>query len=590
MYEVISKLELRGKRIGFEVKDTHGNKHKYSDAKIKQMMQQGEIFDITYNSRGFQFKDKGRTISSLPSIEHKKVSLDKNRKTKIVVDEYTDNALHRHILNSGVLQYNSRDFVQAIIDYCKNKENSRVLSISGLRGTGKTTGILQAINKLSDLNNTVLITIDEAANMDCLDLRNLILSKYKNKKYIFIDEITRIKDLVNNSAFLADNLCMSGKKVILSGTDSLALVKAENAALYHRMININVTHISYEEAKKTANYSLHEYIEMGGLYRADRIKDIDGLRNYIDTAVVSNIMNTLTKNKGITSLLNIDGISIRKLRTIVFRIIYAVVYMNTQKIRPTNAKFIIDLFDYSTSALYNAQNLNTLVCSQIGIDEVIKTNLQEVTSVLNAMQELGLIIKVENLYNKLECNYYITNPSIVNQLLKSIVNILETTNLPKKTNATINAKKGLLFESIVVTHTKRVADKFGNKVYYYHDNTNAEIDLIVEKVTGTSFDDLYLYYEIKMTNDSDTAVVKSQWLNSPIINSNINGKVIGRGIIYGGKSKVFKGFENSQTYPPKNMTLQQIETQNLNIELISAEDYLINTKNKLSILETYYEE
>lgn len=58
MYRVISKLVLKGKRIGFEVEDTNGNKYKYSDAKIKQMMQEGQIFDITYNSRGFQFKDK----------------------------------------------------------------------------------------------------------------------------------------------------------------------------------------------------------------------------------------------------------------------------------------------------------------------------------------------------------------------------------------------------------------------------------------------------------------------------------------------------------------------------------------------------
>lgn len=102
---------------------------------------------------------------------------------------------------------------------------------------------------------------------------------------ILIDEITRVKDLVSHSAFLADTLCMSGRKVVISGTDSLVLAKMEYAGLYHRVNAINVTHISYAEARRTAEQSLKEYIDMGGLYRAQAITDIEGLRQYIDTAV-----------------------------------------------------------------------------------------------------------------------------------------------------------------------------------------------------------------------------------------------------------------------------------------------------------------
>ena len=62
------------------------------------------------------------------------------------------------------------------MEYCKSKEN-RVLSISGLRGTGKTTGVLQAIEKLNCFNDTVFINIDENANMNCLDLRDMLMQK-----------------------------------------------------------------------------------------------------------------------------------------------------------------------------------------------------------------------------------------------------------------------------------------------------------------------------------------------------------------------------------------------------------------------------
>lgn len=383
---------------------------------------------------------------------------------------------------------------------------------------------------------------------------------------------------------------MNGKKVIISGTDSLALTKSKNAGLYHRLININVTHISFAEAQRTANQSLREYIEMGGLYNKDIIRDIDGLREYIDTAVVENIMNTLTKNNGVESLLNIDKIGETKLRTIVFRILYAVTYVNMQRIKSTNINFMINLYEHSSSNLYDADSLNSLLCREMHVDKIIDTNIQEVGTVLNALQELGLLIKVQNLYNRRQFQYYITNPSIANQIMKSIVDILDTTNLRKRPNATVKGIKGKIFESIVITHTKRVADKLGYTTYYYNDKAKAEIDLIVEKVTGTAFEDLYLYYEIKMTSDADTAVVKSKWINDSRITANQNGKILGKGIIYGGITKRFTGFEHNDVYPPPGMTLEQIEQQNMNIELINADDYLKNTKEKISILDSYYQD
>ena len=217
---------------------------------------------------------------------------------RIVVDTYTGKELKNYVsvVLTGITE--SRDFVKAIDEYVYSSEN-RVLMVSGLRGVGKTIGILQAIRDIGDYDGTVFINIDAEADMDCLDLRNLINSKYMDKKYIFIDEVTRIKDLVSNSGFLADKLCNSGIKVILSGTDSLSLIKSEGSGLYHRAINKNVTHISFMEAKRTANQSFKDYMEMGGLYKADAIKDLEGLRQYVDTAVVDNILNTFSKNKRI---------------------------------------------------------------------------------------------------------------------------------------------------------------------------------------------------------------------------------------------------------------------------------------------------
>lgn len=150
-------------------------------------------------------------------------------------------------------------------------------------------------------------------------------------------------------------------------------------------------------------------------------------------------------------------------------------------------------------------------------------------------------------------------------------------------------KRGVLFESIIVAHTKMVADKYGNTLYYYHDTNNREVDLIIERQTMDEFDDLYIYYEIKMTRDPNIAVVKSKWINDSAVDkfAEAQGTVIGKGIIYGGDTQIFNGFTDKNMLPPKGMSLQDIERQNSGIELIAAEDYLLHTEDKLQSLERY---
>lgn len=506
---------------------------------------------------------------------------------KVVVDTYTDLKLKEYVTSALTDISESRDFVKAIEEYISSNE-TRVLMISGLRGTGKTVGVLQGIRNINDYENTVFINIDATAEMDCFDLRNLIESEFVEKKYIFIDEITRVNDLVSNSGFLADKLCKSGKKVILSGTDSLALTKSEGSGLYHRAINKNVTHINFMEAKRTAGQSFKDYMEMGGLYQADTLKDIDGLRQYIDTAVVDNILNTLNKNKKISSLLNLSNLAseISKLRTIVFRIIYAIIYASAKGMKEVNVSFIINLFHYADSKLYDIRSLNSLVCSQMGVDERIEASEKEVLTVLEAMLELGLLVKVGNICKEGSFQYYITNPSIINQVLYSMVSILDTTGLEKKTNSSIKGFKGKIFESIVVNHTKLAADKLGFQTYYYHDMKNREVDLIVRNKLQDEFEDWFVCYEIKLTTDIDTAVVKSCWINDNEVNSFMEelGEIREKGIIYRGVDSEFSKFMSKDVYPPKNMTIEEIELQNQGIKLFSVETYLSNINHVLGVL------
>lgn len=65
----------------------------------------------------------------------RRVSLSRSIKHKVVIDAFTGDELKQYINNLGIAKLKERDFVQGIVEYCSHPVN-RVLSISGLRGTG----------------------------------------------------------------------------------------------------------------------------------------------------------------------------------------------------------------------------------------------------------------------------------------------------------------------------------------------------------------------------------------------------------------------------------------------------------------------
>ena len=501
-------------------------------------------------------------------------------KERIIYDCYTGDNLKEYIKSTGVSKLEERDFVKGIGEYLRSK-HLRVYSISGLRGVGKTTGILQTIANLDEYENSLYIIIDEMSSMDCVDLRE-ILEKYDDKKYIFIDEVTRINGFIGGSGFLADKIVAEGKRVVISGTDSLSLVKTSGSGLYHRCIIKNVTHISYREVKKTMGLSLAQYVDFGGLYTEDFIKDVAGVRQYIETAVIDNIMNTLNKNEQVTSLLGLEGIDRLSLRTMVFRILYAVIYSSIKPSRTTNVLKFINQYEFADSEYYDAKVLNELVCAEMDVDESICISQKYIKSILNAMVDIGILICVPNLNEQEEYSYYITNPSVVTQITRSILKVLDTSGVERKQGWNINSTRGLVFECVLMVHTYFIAEKFGCKTFYYHNKKyNSEVDIIIAKQYDDEFESKFLLYEVKYTNDADIAILKTKWLNDISLNEDISnyGTVIGRSIIYSGESQRFEEFSSKDIFPPNGTTLGEIRDKTFKTMLINAEEYLLSIKD-----------
>ena len=113
-----------------------------------------------------------------------------------------------------------RDCYKELKDYVLNENNSKIskiLALYGLRRTGKSTMLEQLSIKLKEKNIPFKYyycgnnaTFSELENNLNEDLKN-------NIGIVFINEVTMIKDLIENSAILADYYNKQGMKIVLSG-------------------------------------------------------------------------------------------------------------------------------------------------------------------------------------------------------------------------------------------------------------------------------------------------------------------------------------------------------------------------------------
>ena len=212
-------------------------------------------------------------------------------------------------LASGVEKFEKRDMFQSIMKYLRSDVADRVLVIAGLRRTGKTTMLRQAILALSsaERGKAAYAKMTEHDTMPALkaDLKSLHDAGFR---YVFIDEVTLMEDFIDTASVLSDIFAGMGMKIVLSGTDSLGFWFAERDELYDRSFTLHTTFIPFREhARLLGTDDVDEYIRLGGTLRAgellfghkDAKNDSASFRNdettrfYIDTAIARNIQRSL---------------------------------------------------------------------------------------------------------------------------------------------------------------------------------------------------------------------------------------------------------------------------------------------------------
>lgn len=209
----------------------------------------------------------------------------------------------------GVRSWEKRDCFVQLWRYLKSEETDRVCLVYGLRRTGKTTLLRQAMLEMTEeeLARAVYIKAKSSDTMAAMnrDLSKLLESGYE---YVFIDEVTLMEDFIDSAALFSDIYAVQGMKIVLSGTDSLGFWFTLHQELYDRAVTIHTTFISFKEHSRLLGIdSIDEYIRYGGTLRAGELdfesdeinaedasfRDDESTRRYIDTAVCKNIQHSL---------------------------------------------------------------------------------------------------------------------------------------------------------------------------------------------------------------------------------------------------------------------------------------------------------
>ena len=213
-------------------------------------------------------------------------------------------------MTKGVRNMKERDCFKQLQKYLNSDATDRVCLVFGLRRTGKTTMLRQAVLKMTteQASKTAYIKAKGTDTMAAMnrDLEKLLELGYEN---VFIDEVTLMEDFIDSAALFSDIYATQGMKIVLSGTDSLGFWFALHQELYDRAITIHTTFIPFREHSRLLGIdSIDEYIRYGGTLRAGELDfddedvnaedasflDDESTRRYIDTAICKNIQHSLS--------------------------------------------------------------------------------------------------------------------------------------------------------------------------------------------------------------------------------------------------------------------------------------------------------
>ncbi len=475
-----------------------------------------------------------------------------------------------------VKEYKKRECYQKLNDYIFGEHRDKVLILYGLRRTGKTTLIRQTILSLSpeQLEQAAFIQIKSNDTLSGIndDLKYLEENGFK---YIFIDEVTLMKDFIEGAALFSDIYASSGMKIVLSGTDSLGFIFTKDDQLYDRCIFLHTTFIPYREFETVLGIKgIDEYIRYGGTMSLSGINynenssfaNKESANEYIDSAIARNIQHSLQYyqdgghfrhlydlyNKGeLTSAINrvVEDINHRFTKEVLVRTFesggLSISARNLLHDRTEPIDLMHHIDNESVTAIYKTL-LDILDKEEqtIEIDDTHAYQIMEYLTLLDLIMKVDLLhLPNVNLHDEITI---ITQPGIryaqADALINSLMqdekfNELSATERNRIVNRILSEIKGRMMEEIVLLETKLVnPDKQVFKLQF----AVGEFDMVIYDRTSLTCET----YEIKYSKE----VVPNQYrhlINPEKIAETEHrfGTITGKYVIYRGDDTESEGIK-----------------------------------------------
>lgn len=218
-----------------------------------------------------------------------------------------------------------RDAVKEVESFIESDAclNGNILVLYGLRRTGKTTILEQVLQKYKENYRCAFYEVEDSDDLQ--SVKHAIVEEVNvGTTLICFDEITKAEDFIINSAALPDVFAKEGIKIIVTGTDSLGFLFAENTELYDRVVKINTTYISFaEHCRVLGTKDVDDYVRYGGLMKKGAnnnriVYDYASACKYLDSAVAENISRSIQKDPEDSCL---ECLTLAELRAIIEKMV-----------------------------------------------------------------------------------------------------------------------------------------------------------------------------------------------------------------------------------------------------------------------------
>lgn len=475
-------------------------------------------------------------------------------------------------------KFKKRDCYEKFLKCLYSDDTSRVTALYGLRRTGKTTMIYQALGDMSDelQQKSVYIKLMQSDNIGELtdDLYRL---KKEGYKYIFIDEVTLAEDFIDNASVFSDVFAAMGMHIVLSGTDSLGFRLAEENELYDRVRTIHTTFIPYREYSRLLGInSIDEYIRYGGTLRAGEIdfdddelnteeasfRDDESTRRYSDTAIAKNIQHSLACFDNGSNFRHLHELyDANELTNAINRVVEDMNHRFVLKV--LTRKFTSSALGVTANNLRNEKDLDKRTDILDKIDrETITRRLMDILDIRNAEdREVGIreehVIEIKEYLGMLDlivnCPIIYDNPNLpetenilfsqpgmrycqahalVYSLMKDqIFRLLSDKNKEIIAERILEEVRGRMMEDIILLETLKSAGR--QYQVFKLQFGNGEFDMVIRDKKN----DCCAIYEVKHTaNAYDDQPKHMRNEDKLAYTRGIYGNIVGRYVLYRGEN------------------------------------------------------